>query len=85
MERNEESKARKERAPTRVVVCTSEGSKGVLTMYQDNRTEQYTVYAQYRGKNKQGEIRLGVPLLWYWSNDKTKADKKFAEYEKELK
>jgi len=75
---------RKERTPSRVAVRTAECVKGVLTMYQNVRTGEYSVYAQYRGKSKQGEDRLGFPLLWYWSYDKSKIDEKFAEYEREL-
>lgn len=75
---------RKERTESKNIVRTHSASNATLTMYYDKKTMQYTIYAQYHQKNKQGEIRTGFPLLWWWGANGEIANERFHTFCREV-
>lgn len=77
-------KERKKRTESRSIVRTHTASNATIIMYHDNKTMQYTIYAQYHEKTKQGESRTGFPLLWWWGADVKIANERFDTFCREV-
>lgn len=79
-----ERKKRKSKEEYRSIVRHYTASKSSLTMYYDKKTMMYSIYAQYHSDNKQGEKRVGYPLLWWWGQDGNIANERFRTFCREL-